>query len=171
MERAVASYLSPKADKGRPSAIEGRGLIASAPIAAGELVAVKGGHLVDTATLHTLDERLQNTEIQIAESLHLVALSDEEYEAVMLFINHSCEPNVGIAGNIVLVAMRDIAAGEELTIDYAMFDTLDAGMTCRCGSAACRGTIRGSDWQRPELQARYAGYFSWHVARRIAAAA
>jgi hypothetical protein len=88
----------------------------------------------------------------------------------MLFINHSCEPNVGIAGNIVLVAMRDIAAGDELTIDYAMFDTLDDGMACRCGSASCRGTIRGSDWQRPELQARYAGYFSWHVERRIAAA-
>jgi uncharacterized protein len=171
MERSIASYLSPKTEKGRPSAIEGRGLIARAPIAAGELVAVKGGHLVDTATLHTLDEHLQNTEIQIAESLHLVALSDEEYEPVMLFINHSCQPNVGIAGNIVLVAMRDIAAGEELTIDYAMFDTLDEGMACRCASAACRGTIRGSDWQRPELQARYAGYFSWHVERRIAAAA
>jgi len=171
MERSIASYLSPKAEKGRPSAIEGRGLVATAPIAAGELVAVKGGHLVGTATLHTLDERLQNTEIQIAEGLHLVAMSDEEYEPVMLFVNHSCEPNVGIAGNIVLVAMRDIAAGEELTIDYAMFDTLDDGMACRCRSAACRGTIRGSDWQRPELQARYAGYFSWHVERRIAAAA
>src|ERR1017187_675884 len=29
---------------------------------------------------------------------------------VMLFLNHSCEPNVGFSGNIVLVAMRDISA-------------------------------------------------------------
>jgi len=40
----------------------------------------------------------------------------------MLFINHSCEPNVGFAGNTVLVAMRDISPGEELTSDYALFD-------------------------------------------------
>jgi hypothetical protein len=41
---------------------------------------------------------------------------------VMLFINHSCDPNVGFAGDIVLVAMRDIRQGEELTADYALFD-------------------------------------------------
>ncbi|HTQ89004.1 MAG TPA: SET domain-containing protein [Streptosporangiaceae bacterium] len=44
-------------------------------------------------------------------------MQDAEYEPVMLFINHSCEPNVGFAGNIVLVAMRDISPGEELTTD------------------------------------------------------
>jgi hypothetical protein len=31
-------------------------------------------------------------------------MDEAEYEAVMLFLNHSCEPNVGFAGNIVLVA-------------------------------------------------------------------
>ena len=62
MDRPVASYLSPLAAKGSPSAIEGRGLVATAPIAAGEVVAVKGGHLVDTATLLGLPTRLQNTE-------------------------------------------------------------------------------------------------------------
>ncbi|MEY8013773.1 SET domain-containing protein-lysine N-methyltransferase [Mycobacterium servetii] len=45
--------------------------------------------------------------------------------AVMLFINHSCEPNVGFAGNIVLVAMREVTAGEQLTTDYALFDDYD----------------------------------------------
>jgi hypothetical protein len=32
---------------------------------------------------------------------------------------------VGFAGNIVLVAMRDISASEELTTDYALFDDSD----------------------------------------------
>jgi uncharacterized protein len=40
---------------------------------------------------------LPNSEIQIADGLHLVALSPDEYEPVMLFMNHSCEPNVGFA--------------------------------------------------------------------------
>lgn len=35
----------------------------------------------------------------------------------MLYTNHSCEPNIAIQGQIVFVAMREIAAGEELTHD------------------------------------------------------
>lgn len=118
----VSSYITPKARKGVSSAIEGRGLVAVAPIAADELVAIKGGHIVTTAALRSLPERLQNSEVQITGGFHLAAVLDAEYEPVMLFINHSCEPNVGFAGNIVLVAMRDISPGEELTTDYALFD-------------------------------------------------
>jgi SET domain-containing protein len=164
----VSSYISPKAVKGRPSGIEGRGLLAVAPIVKDEIVAIKGGHLVDTQTLDALPERLRNTDVQIADGFHLAALEDHEYEPVMLFINHSCEPNVGFAGNIVLVAMRDIAPGEELTTDYALFDDADDPMTCACGAASCRGTISGRDWQIAELQRKYGSYFSWYLLRRFA---
>ena len=163
----VSSFISPKATKGASSDIEGRGLFAVAPIAAGEIVAIKGGHIVDTATLHALPERLQNSDVQIADGFHLAALEEAEYEPVMLFLNHSCEPNVGFAGNIVLVAMRDIAAGEELTTDYALFDDYDGEMECHCGTASCRGVISGRDWQRPELQQRYGDHFSWYLRRRF----
>jgi uncharacterized protein len=166
----ISSYITPKAVKGRPSGIEGRGLVAVAPIAKDEIVAIKGGHLVDTATLHALPERLRNSDVQIADGIHLAAVDDDEYEPVMLFINHSCEPNVGFAGNIVLVAMRDVAPGEELTTDYALFDDADDPMTCNCGTPSCRGTISGRDWQLPELQRRYVGYFSWYLRRRFAPA-
>jgi len=163
----VSSYITPKARKGVASSIEGRGLEAVAPIAANEIVAVKGGHIVTTAALHALPQRLQNSEIQIADGLHLVALEDAEYEPVMLFINHSCEPNVGFAGNIVLVAMRDVSPGEELITDYALFDDYDGSMECRCGLASCRGTIDGRDWQRPDLQRKYGTYFSAYLRSRM----
>jgi uncharacterized protein len=163
----VSSYISPKAVKGQASSIAGRGLFAVEPIAAGEIVAVKGGHIVDSASMGALPDQLQNSEIQIAEGLHLVALTDEEYEPVMLFINHSCEPNVGFEGNVVLVAMRDVAAGEELTTDYAMFDNSPETIDCQCGKPSCRGLIRGDDWRRPELQRRYAGYFSAYLRARF----
>jgi hypothetical protein len=163
----VSSYVSPKAIKGGLSAIEGRGLVAVAAIAKDEVVAVKGGHIVDTATLNGLPERLRNSDIQITDDLHLVALEDAEYGPVMLFLNHSCEPNVGFAGNVVLVAMRDIAEGEELTTDYALFDDYDGEMPCRCGTPSCRRIVDGRDWRRPELQRRYAGYFSWYLRRRF----
>ena len=163
----VSSYISPKAVKGRASTISGRGLFAVAPVAAGETVAVKGGHIVDTAAMRALPAWLRNSEIQIAEGLHLVALTEDEYEPVMLFINHSCEPNTGFAGNVVLVAMRDVAAGEELTTDYALFDDSPETMDCYCGARSCRGVISGDDWRRPELQRRYAGYFSTYLQARF----
>lgn len=164
---AVASWISPKASKGADSRIAGRGLVAVAAIGKGEVVAVKGGHIVSTGVLGSLSERLQNSEVQITDDLHLVALADDEYEAVMLFINHSCDPNVGFAGNVVLVAMRDVRPGEELTTDYALFDDYDGSMQCQCRSAQCRGVISGHDWQRPDLQRKYHGYFSWYLERRI----
>ena len=163
----VSSYITAKARKGVASGIEGRGLVALAPIGAGEIVAIKGGHIVTAAALRSLPERLQNSEIQIADGFHLVALEEAEYEPVMLFINHSCEPGVGFAGDIVLIAMRDISAGEELTTDYALFDDHDGTMECRCGTQSCRGTISGRDWQRPDLQRKYGSYFSSYLLRRL----
>jgi hypothetical protein len=38
---------------------------------------------------------------------------------------------------------------------------------CGCGQPTCRGHISGNDWQKPELQKRYAGFFSPHVQRKI----
>ena len=163
----VSTWISPKAVKGAPSRIAGRGLVAVQAIAMGEVVAVKGGHIVTTEELRSLPERLQNSDVQITDDLHLVALAEEEYEAVMLFINHSCEPNVGFAGNVVLVAMRDIAADEELTTDYAMFDDYEGFMDCSCGRPTCRQRVDGRDWMRADLQERYRGYFSWYLDRKM----
>jgi SET domain-containing protein len=163
----ASSYVTPKASKGVTSQIEGRGLVAVEAIAAGETVAIKGGHIVTTEVLRSLPARLQNSEIQIADGFHLVALEEAEYEPVMLFINHGCEPNVGFAGNTVLVAMRDIAPGEELTTDYALFDDYDGTMDCHCGTASCRGIIDGRDWRRPELQRKYGSYFSAYLLARL----
>jgi uncharacterized protein len=164
----VSSYITPKARKGAASTIQGRGLIAVAPIAAGELVAIKGGHIVSTAALASLPQRLRNSEVQIADGFHLAAVDEAEYEPVMLFLNHSCEPSVGFAGNTVLVAMRDISPGEELTTDYALFDDSDETMQCQCGTSSCRGMISGRDWQRPDLQRKYGSYFSTYLQRRFA---
>ena len=163
----VTSYISPKASKGQPSSIEGHGLMAIAPIAKDEIVAIRGGHIVDMATMNALPDRLRYSDVQIADGFYLVALDEAEYESVMLFINHSCEPNVGFAGNIVLVAMREVSPGEELTMDYALFDDYDGEMECLCGTASCRHTINGRDWQRPELQDKYENYFSTYLLNRL----
>ena len=84
------------------------------------------------------------------------------------WINHSCDPNAGLNGQIVLVAMHEIATGEEIRFDYAMSDVTDYDeFKCECGAPNCRGVVRGSDWRRPELWEKYAGYFSPYIQRRI----
>ena len=160
------SYLSPKTEV-RESAIHGRGLFAEADINEGYIVAVKGGHIVTRDLLQQLAPRLGLAEIQIADDLFICPVTEEEREGSMIFSNHSCEPNIGMRGQIVFVAMRDIRAGEELTHDWAMTDDDDSSIECRCGTASCRGTITGKDWQLRELQERYRGYFSAYLAQKI----
>jgi SET domain-containing protein len=41
-------------------------------------------------------------------------------------------------------ALRDINAGEELTVDYAQFSDKDWSMKCNCGAESCKGIVRGS---------------------------
>jgi uncharacterized protein len=161
----VRSWITPKAVKGGASAIEGQGVHAVEAIAAGEVVAVKGGHVVTGSVVAGLPEAIRDSAFPIAPGLFLAALSVDEYDGVMMRVNHSCEPNAGMGGNALLVSMRDIAAGEELTTDYALFLGDPAFvMECRCGTAACRGVIRGTDWMRADLQARYRGWFAWWLA-------
>jgi len=160
------SYGSPKTEV-RSSSIQGLGLFAGEPISAGEIVAVKGGHVLTGAVWHDLERDLGAAEIQIAEDLFMAPTNAEARHGSMLYTNHSCEPNIGIQGQIVIVAMRDIEAGEELTHDWATNDDSDYEMTCRCGAASCRGTITGKDWMKPELQAKYRGWFCWFLQRKI----
>ena len=162
------SYRSQKTEV-RESKIHGRGLFAIADIAKTEIVAVKGGHIVDGRTLREkITPRLGPVEIQIDDDLFIAPVTDEERQLSMLYSNHSCDANLGIRGEITLVAMRDIRAGEELTHDWATTDDNDYSVECKCGAPNCRKTVTGKDWQRPELQRRYEGYFSAYLTRKIA---
>jgi hypothetical protein len=92
------SYRSPKTQV-RANNIHGRGLFAMADIAKDEIVAAKGGHIVDRKTLRQqISPRLGPVEIQIDEDLFIAPVTEEEREGSMLYSNHSCDPNLGIRG-------------------------------------------------------------------------
>jgi len=162
------SYRSPKTEV-RESKIHGRGLFATTQIAKDEIVAVKGGHIVGRAALRgEITPRLGPVEIQIGQDLFIAPVTDEERELSMLYSNHSCNPNLGVRGEITFVAMRDIRVGEELTHDWATTDDDEYSVECECGAANGRKILTGKDWQKPELQKRYASYFSAYLADKIA---
>jgi hypothetical protein len=151
------SWLDPRAVV-RASPIEGRGLFASQPIGEGETVSVLGGRVISDADVDALIAAGQRYE-GIALGLDR-NLSIEPADWPGRHGNHSCDPNLWMAGPSRVVAARGIAAGEELTIDYALHSIRPGWeMTCSCGTSGCRGTIRGDDWRRPDLQQRYRGHW------------
>lgn len=65
-----------------------------------------------------------------------------------MFLNHCCEGNCETEeedGRIYIIALRDIAAGEELTYEYNLHDSDDEPGLCFCGAAGCRGTMFSED--------------------------
>jgi SET domain-containing protein len=61
-----------------------------------------------------------------------------------MFMNHCCEPNCETEeeeGRIFVVAVRDIAAGEELVYEYNLWDSDEEAQDCYCGTKRCRGTM------------------------------
>lgn len=160
-------FLSPKIEIRALDGARGRAAFALQPIARDELLAVWAGRVLDITGLQALSPAERSHTIQIEQGLFLASLLPDEPSD---FINHSCAPNAGICGQVALVAMRAIAAGEEITFDYAMADSTPYDeFDCACGAPSCRGRVAADDWRRPELQQRYRGYFSAYLARRMAA--
>ena len=72
-----------------------------------------------------------------------------------MFINHSCDPNCETSeqGNRIWIkAIKKIAAGEEITYDYCLYDGGDDEAVCNCGAPKCRGTM----YSREEIRRRKA---------------
>jgi len=77
-------------------------------------------------------------------------------------INHSCDPNAWLNG-LDLVARRNIAAGEEIAMDYATFynERMD-DFVCHCGTKKCRRVVRGTDYLEDFVE-RYGYHVSDYV--------
>jgi len=154
----------------KQSLISGNGMFARNFIKKGETICVVGGMLVTESEFKAFQvSHSTYNAIQIDEDLHLVEQSEitQSFEGSM---NHSCDSNVWMEDEVTLVARRDIAAGEEITVDYALFTTQSnwsLDNPCHCGSSYCRKTITGNDWKLKDLQERYRNHFSPFINRRI----
>ncbi len=145
----------------------GRAVFARDVIEQGELIAVWSGRIVGADELDELPAEIRRHTVQVEEALYLASITEAEPPD---FINHSCEPNAGLDGQIAIVALQRIQPGDEVTIDYAMCDGSPYDeFECGCGSAICRGRVTGDDWRNPMLWERYAGHFSPYLERRIRA--
>ena len=125
----------------RASAIDGQGAFAAEPIPArlkigeirGESISVQEARIRATRT-----ERIMIVELSDRKAIDFSRSSDP-----MRYTNHSCRPNARLCirqGRVEFYALRTIAVGEEITVDYG--ETHHEGrLRCRCGAPGCRGNL------------------------------
>jgi SET domain-containing protein len=120
----------------RPSPIHGLGVFALGPLRAGEVVSrylppFDVQYPVELMAALTDAERAYLKNFSYLSRFTGVYVLPGDHDRYM---NHSDDPNVGMNpnGNTENLALRDIAAGEELTCDYRTFD---AEWTLKLGRA------------------------------------
>jgi uncharacterized protein len=116
------------------------GVFSTRPLARGERVFFARGKKI---ALHV------QTEAQSALYPNAIGISPRRWldpykNNPLNFLNHSCEPNLGIQGARTFVALKDIGPDEHLTVDYGIteMDPLWSLEKCKCGSPKCRKVIR-----------------------------
>ena len=125
----------------KTSPIDGKGCYAAQAFRRGRKIAEYAGERISRQEI--------KRRVQGAQRIHICAI--DTYWAIdgsvggngTEYINHSCHPNGDlkiIAGRIIFFAKRDIAAGEEITLDY-IASWHDDKTKCSCGAPNCRGTI------------------------------
>ncbi len=164
------SYLSPKCWT-RQSPIHGRGVFAKQAIAQEEMIALWGGiiySLEEVTEIAKHHPHFETHTVSIYKDFYLGPLDTNasQLDDTELF-NHSCDPNAGVKGQIVIVARRPILQGEEICFDYDTTETAATPFVCRCRAPECRGLIDGSAWKNASFRARHHGYFSWYIEELI----
>jgi SET domain-containing protein len=125
----------------RDSRIDGRGAFAGETVPArrkigeirGESISVEDARI--RATRH---ERIMIVELSPRRAIDFSKSADP-----MRYTNHSCAPNARLSidnGRVEFYALRNIAGGEEVTVDYGETHH-DGKLACLCGAPGCRGAL------------------------------
>jgi uncharacterized protein len=137
----------------RSSSVHGRGVFATRFIPAGDTIFEYVGEVI------TWDEALRRHPHDPSQPDHTFYFHIDDNHVIdgnvggnsSRWINHSCDPNCEAdetdEGRVFVKALRDLLPGEELCYDYGLIiderytAKLKKQFECRCGAAACRGTM------------------------------
>ncbi|MEO6828913.1 MAG: SET domain-containing protein-lysine N-methyltransferase [Acidobacteriaceae bacterium] len=122
------------------STIHAAGCYTTAPIRKGQRVVEYTGPLIDKEQADLLyADRPITSLFGIGDGTQVI-----DGHGTAMFINHSCDANCEteeIDARVWIMAIRDIAAGEELCYDYCLYDGDEEEAPCNCGARTCRGTM------------------------------
>lgn len=117
----------------KDSDVHGKGLFTTHTIKQEQIIMIIDGEIIDA------DECVRREEEE--NNVYIFWKDDNTYIDTFMtekirYINHSCNSNCYIDeddySNLILVAARDIAAGEELTIDYGYEEIYDECCCINC---------------------------------------
>lgn len=150
----------------RPSSIEGFGIFAARPFAAGAWIADVPVVREITPDAPIREDRGERHDHCSYPDGKVLLVGDP-----LRHVNHSCDPNAwerfGEGTSSALVARRAIAAGEEITIDYAINTSGGDRWPCRCGARRCRGIVEGEFFNlSTALQREYRPFLAEWFLRR-----
>ncbi len=121
--------------------------------------AIRKGTRVAEYTGHRLTKKQADLSYEDSPITYLFGLGKGEIvidgHSMAMFINHSCAPNCETEekdGHVWITAIRNIAAAEEITYDYCLYDGGEDEAICNCGAGKCRGTM----YSREEIRRRKA---------------
>jgi hypothetical protein len=157
------TWVNPKLVHG-DSKIHYDGVLVTAPIRAGEKLMEFGGQLVGREDAEDQERYRVRSVWAITPELFLALPSSDEAPSLDENLNHSCDANAWLTDEVTLVARRDIAVGEEITMDQGTWNYDVAEYTvdfedCTCGAPNCRVRLTENDWRLPGVQAAYRGHF------------
>ena len=141
-----------------PSRVAGFGMFSARPFPAGsEVLRVHDPLYISSAKSHAHLTALGYTHAQIFQVAQDAFIPP--IDAPDDFTNHSCEPNCGLRvwpDGFAMIAIRDIAANDELTYDYSTHQEHPLeDMMCHCGAPRCRGVVRSFSQLPKALQQYY----------------
>jgi hypothetical protein len=156
------SWVNPKLIPGK-SNVHGVGVFAGEGIARGEKLMEFGGLRISREQALSGDYRIRSVWPLDENNFLALPMSDPD-PSLDENLNHSCDANAWLIDDVTITARRDIAGGEEITLDQGTWNCEDPlyiedDEPCSCGSGNCRARLTEHDWKRPDLQERYKGHF------------
>lgn len=132
------------------SRINGKGVFAAENVKKGETVFILRGK-----------KTVLTTEKSIMSTPNMVGLEKDTWidpEPPIDYLNHSCDPNLGMRGRFLFVALKNIKKGTELNFDYSISEDSMWEMKCSCGAKNCRGIVRGIKFLPESVYKKYIPY-------------
>ncbi len=160
----VDSYLSSNCYIGK-SGIEGLGVFAKKKIKKGDMILIWGGRILSSAELANIVKKAPEFDffpVEVANGFYIAPSNIHQIDDAYR-INHSCNPNAGIKGQTLVVARKDIHAGEEICFDYETSDIINMSFICTCGSKFCRKKINGNSWKKKNFQKKNTNFLSIYL--------
>ncbi|MBI4992778.1 MAG: SET domain-containing protein-lysine N-methyltransferase [Candidatus Magasanikbacteria bacterium] len=146
----------------KKSSIAGKGIFSNKNFKKGEVIFTVHGPIVKYSK--DPDWRIGEDWLQISQNAWKIPYRDNPW----IFINHSCQPNVGLKGTSTVVAIRSIYKNEEIVIDYSWTEASEKGwhMICHCGAPNCRKLIQSVQFLPVNIFKKYRQYIPAYLRSR-----